>query len=134
MSFDQMYTVADIASMFSVNEETVRRWIRGGQLKAAMDSKKGGHKIAAKDLCHFVMTQKPKYQKMLPTVGINALPSLVLPPALGNVATLLMGEMLSKVQKPPSLSKDGVNNDSEILNRLIEELLAESDGEKEEKE
>ena len=32
----QSYSVADVASMLNVNEETVRRWIREGKLEATL--------------------------------------------------------------------------------------------------
>lgn len=34
------YSVAEIAKLLNVNKETVRRWIRSGQLKSTQKSKK----------------------------------------------------------------------------------------------
>ena len=69
-----MFTVTDIASIFSVSEETVRRWIRSGKLKTTITSKKDGHKIAEKDLREFISITKPKYQKFLPFMRLSLMP------------------------------------------------------------
>ena len=39
------YTVKEVAKMMNTSEETVRRWIRSGKLKANMDSRKKGSVI-----------------------------------------------------------------------------------------
>ena len=56
----QKYTVTKIAKLMNVNEETVRRWIRAGQLKATMTSKKEGNVIEESDLMEFIRNN-PKY-------------------------------------------------------------------------
>ena len=38
----KMYTVKEIAKLCAVDCETVRRWIRSGQLNATINSKKEG--------------------------------------------------------------------------------------------
>lgn len=38
----ETYNVKEVAKMMSTSEETVRRWIRAGKLKASMDSRKEG--------------------------------------------------------------------------------------------
>ena len=58
------YKVMEIAKLLSVNEETVRRWIRTEGLKAKRTSNKTGNVINEQDLIEFVRT-KPKYRKML---------------------------------------------------------------------
>lgn len=41
----ESYNVKDVAKLLGTSEETVRRWIRSGKLKASMDSRKGGSVI-----------------------------------------------------------------------------------------
>lgn len=58
------YSVKDIAELLHVSEETVRRWIRYGELKAEQPSKKQGNIVNECDLFGFV-SDKPKYKKMV---------------------------------------------------------------------
>ena len=60
----KMYNVKEISELLSVNEETVRRWIRSGELKASQSSKKQGNVVNEYDLLVFV-SDKPKYKKMI---------------------------------------------------------------------
>ena len=60
----KMYNVKEISELLSVNEETVRRWIRSGELKASQSSKKQGNIVNEYDLLIFV-SDKPKYKKMI---------------------------------------------------------------------
>ena len=66
------YSVAEIAKLLNVNKETVRRWIRSGQLKSTQKSKKDGNVIDGLDLFEFAQT-KPKYRNMVgaPELQIN---------------------------------------------------------------
>lgn len=43
-------TVEEVALMVDVNKETVRRWIRSGELKATKHSKKEGYEITEESL------------------------------------------------------------------------------------
>lgn len=65
------YKVEEISILFNVNKETVRRWIRSGELNAIIESKKIGHKISEEDLILFAKT-RPGYRSILKNVlGIN---------------------------------------------------------------
>lgn len=55
------YSVTEIAKKLGVNEETVRRWIRSGELKANMMSKKQGNVVNEYSLYEFVK-MRPKYK------------------------------------------------------------------------
>ena len=55
-----MYTVKEVAKMMNTSEETVRRWIRSGKLKANMDSRKKGSVITDAMLREFTRNT-PKY-------------------------------------------------------------------------
>lgn len=54
------YTVKEIANILKTNEETVRRWIRSGKLKAIWKSKKEGNIISSEALQEFIK-EMPKY-------------------------------------------------------------------------
>jgi excisionase family DNA binding protein len=62
--FMKTYNVTEIAILLSIDKETVRRWIRSGELNATCVSKKKGNVINECDLLKFVET-KPKYRKLL---------------------------------------------------------------------
>lgn len=44
------YTVYEAANLIGVNPETVRRWIRSGELAATLSSRKNGYLINQTDL------------------------------------------------------------------------------------
>lgn len=56
------YTVANISTMLGVTEETVRRWLRSGELHGTINSKKQGYIVEDSDLKEFVHN-KTKYLK-----------------------------------------------------------------------
>lgn len=55
-----MLTTKRIANMLIVSEETVRRWIRQGDLKSEQNSRKNGNCVLEKDFIDFLST-RPKY-------------------------------------------------------------------------
>lgn len=55
MSF---FNVKDVADILSVNEETVRRWVRRGELKADPIGGRVGYRISTDDLEDFLVKQK----------------------------------------------------------------------------
>ena len=57
-----MYTVKQVAEMLDVDEETVRRWIRNGEMDASSTGRKEGYKISLLDLNKFYDSH-PKYSK-----------------------------------------------------------------------
>lgn len=59
------YTVKDVAFYLKVNEETVRRWIRGEKLVASWDSKKEGCIIEESSLIAF-LNKHSKYAARFP--------------------------------------------------------------------
>jgi excisionase family DNA binding protein len=58
------YKVSEIAQLLNINDETVRRWVRSGDLKASKASNKDGNVINEQDLHEFIQT-KSKYRMML---------------------------------------------------------------------
>lgn len=57
-----MYNVKYVSKMFGVSEETVRRWIRNGKLKASINSRKKGYIVNKDNLNEFV-SNNLKYKK-----------------------------------------------------------------------
>ena len=53
------YTVPDVANMLGVNNETARRWIREGKIKAKRNMGRGGNEVLLKDVVAFA-NQPPK--------------------------------------------------------------------------
>ena len=62
----RIYNTKEIADLLIISEETVRRWVRSGELKAEQSSKKQGNIVYEKDLFDFI-SDKPKYKKMVST-------------------------------------------------------------------
>ena len=50
---DKLFTVDEAAAWLQVNEATIRRWIKRGELPAANLGKKAGYRIAGSDLMSF---------------------------------------------------------------------------------
>lgn len=59
------FSVADIATMLEVNEESVRRWIREGKLAAERRLGRGGSLVALKDIVEFVNLPPQTYVKAM---------------------------------------------------------------------
>ena len=58
------YTVSEISSLLDASPETVRRWIRGGELTAIQTSRKEGNQITEDDLLKFLRS-KPRYRAIV---------------------------------------------------------------------
>ncbi len=56
MTEERLLTVAEIADLLQVDEQTVRRWIRQGRLPAHNFGGKAGYRIQRKDLQAFLDT------------------------------------------------------------------------------
>jgi len=48
------YTVAEIGELLQVHEQSVRRWLRSGELKGTLLGRKGGYRVAGADLKSFM--------------------------------------------------------------------------------
>lgn len=105
------YTVKEVAKMMNTSEETVRRWIRSGKLKANMDSRKKGSVITDAMLREFTRNT-PKYASALanPIGGIVA------------ASTLLLGTFVAKnIEKGEAIKNSTV--DSEEIKKILKENL-----------
>ena len=97
--------------MMNTSEETVRRWIRSGKLKANMDSRKKGSVITDAMLREFTRNT-PKYVAALanPIGGIVA------------ASTLLLGTFVAKnIEKGEAIKNSTV--DSEEIKKILKENL-----------
>lgn len=52
------YSVTDISKKLDVCEETVRRWIKSGKLKAILNYRRDGYLVTEKDLNKFITNRK----------------------------------------------------------------------------
>jgi excisionase family DNA binding protein len=63
LSEERWYTVLEIASKMQVHEQTVRRWIKKGDLPAVLFGRKGGYRVRESDLDAFLSAQFEKQGK-----------------------------------------------------------------------
>jgi excisionase family DNA binding protein len=56
---DRWLTVAQIAELLGVHEQTVRRWLRSGALPGRNLGGKAGYRVRAQDLDQFMQEQGP---------------------------------------------------------------------------
>lgn len=105
------YTVKEVAKMMNTSEETVRRWIRSGKLKANMDSRKKGSVITDAMLREFTRNT-PKYAAAL----ANPIGEIVA------ASTLLLGTFVAKnIEKGEAIKNSTV--DSEEIKKILKENL-----------
>ena len=109
----ESYNVKDVAKLLGTSEETVRRWIRSGKLKASMDSRKEGSVITEAMLKEFGKTT-PKYATAFaaPVGGLVA------------ASALLLGTIITKnVDKGEAIKHSKINS-NEVEQLLIEQKTA----------
>ena len=102
------YSVAEIAKLLNVNKETVRRWIRSGQLKSTQKSKRDGNVIDELDLFEFVQT-KPKYRNM---VGVPEL----------QINNTYISEELNCLLNDLIYERDKLNDEINKIQKILKEL------------
>ena len=102
------YNVAEIAKLLNVNKETVRRWIRSGQLKSTKKSKRDGNVIDELDLFEFVQT-KPKYRNM---VGVPEV----------QISNTYISEELNCLLNDLIYERDKLNDEINKIQKIIKEL------------
>ncbi|MDP9355927.1 MAG: helix-turn-helix domain-containing protein [Chloroflexota bacterium] len=54
MTEERWYTVEEIVDLLKVHEQTVRRWLRDGQLRGVLLGRKAGYRVRAADLDAFL--------------------------------------------------------------------------------
>ena len=55
MQAENWLTVEEVAEIAKVHEQTVRRWLRSGQLRGHLISRRAGYRIRASDLEAFMV-------------------------------------------------------------------------------
>jgi excisionase family DNA binding protein len=58
LSEERLFTVAQVAERLQVNPETVRRWLRTGELRGILLGRKAGFRVAESDLKAFIDSRK----------------------------------------------------------------------------
>ena len=101
------YSVAEIAKLLNVHKETVRRWIRSGQLKSTKKSRRDGNVIDELDLFEFVQT-KPHYRNM---VGV---PKLQINDTYSEELNYLLNNLIYE--------RDKLNDEINKIQKLLKEL------------
>ena len=66
------YTVAEIAKIFKVDVETVRRWLRSGELLGNANSKKNGYRVSETDLIRFASRKPKRKMQLYSSTGLKA--------------------------------------------------------------
>lgn len=95
MSF---FNVKDVATILSISEETVRRWIRRGELKADILGGRAGYRINPKELESFIVNYKGWTtllgDKQDMYTHLQKQPEIDRSPALGKVSEMGLGEVM----------------------------------------
>lgn len=120
----EFYTVKDIANMLSVNEETVRRWIREGKLEAERGSGRQGSKISDTALKSFLGENKGLITSTASTtlgIGVLAGAAGIISPIVG-FGTPLIGGALLGINVMKKLKSQKHDNKSIKLDLMEEEF------------
>lgn len=131
------YTVKDIAELLSVNEETVRRWIREGKLVAERGAGRQGSKIDEQALKEFLENNRtflnstvattlgiasaiPVVGGILSSLGIGAAAagSIVAP-----VSAALMGMSWLTASKQSQKDKKSIKEELEVKKLELEGII-----------
>lgn len=114
------YSVKEIADMLSVDQETVRRWIRNKKLKATTPSRKEGSRVKEEDLYEY-LSSTAKYAGKAAVMAAKS-PALAVLPLIGvgtaGVMSALMAVYLNEKKKNSQLSEESVKA---VLNQGISE-------------
>ena len=54
MTDERWYTVEEIVDILKVHEQTVRRWLREGELRGVLLGRKAGYRVRARDFEAFL--------------------------------------------------------------------------------
>ena len=64
MADDILLTVDEVSRRLGVHMDTIRRWIRRGELPAISLGGSTGYRIAKTDLDHFIQVRRTDYQQV----------------------------------------------------------------------
>ena len=99
------YTVKEISELLKINPETVRRWIRNGQLEAVQVSRKDGNVISEESLKSFIK-KSPQYAPLVAGLFVTSPMSLAL--TIGAICTTVLSTAFLK--KKEAVSADYVKD------------------------
>ena len=115
------YSVKDIADMLGTNQETVRRWIRAGKLKAGQNSRKDGNMVREDDLYKYLRSSS-KYAGI--AAGLAAAnPFLALTTVVG---ASILGIVITALTSNGAKSEDEVRILSDDVKQTLLRSIAES--------
>ncbi len=57
---DELLTVGEVVAMLRVHEQTVRRWLRDGEMRGILLSHKSGYRIRASEVERFLAERENK--------------------------------------------------------------------------
>lgn len=115
------YSVKDISEALGTNQETVRRWIRTGKLKASQNSKKDGNEISEKSLIDFLETSPKYFQAAKGSSLLSGILAGIVPGSSPILATLLTGNILNA-----EVFGNGQVNPKSIV-KTISDLISEAE-------
>ena len=113
------YNVKEISELLGTSQETVRRWIRSGKLKAEQDSRKDGNSISELELQKF-LKKTPKYAAIA-AGSIASMPLMAIPAAVGSLSGLISSMVLDYLDSEKKANKAKVNP-SELVEHLSNEI------------
>ena len=113
------YNVKEISELLGTSQETVRRWIRSGKLKAEQDSRKDGNSISELELQKF-LKKTPKYAAIA-AGSIASMPLMAIPVAVGSLSGLSSSMVLDYLDSEKKTKKAKVNP-SELIDHLSKEI------------
>lgn len=115
------YSVKDIADILGTNQETVRRWIRAGKLKADQTSRKDGNIVREDDLYKYLRSS-PKYAGI--AAGLAAAnPFLALTTVMG---ASILGIVITALTSSGAKSEDDIRILSNDVKQTLLRSIAES--------
>jgi excisionase family DNA binding protein len=118
---EKVKTTKEISELLKVSEETVRRWIRGGELTASLDGK--SYVVKAEDLEKFIRekakTSGTSISKMITGAGGVAGLAAAVTPIVGAIATALVKKK-SEGSKGESIAN---NVSSQIVGETLSPII-----------
>jgi excisionase family DNA binding protein len=111
-------TTADVAARLGVSLDTVRRWLRSGELKGTPFGR-AGYRIEAADLQAF-LDQRRQHAQELPT------PSPEYPPPSNAVLEELMNAMGVELRTPLITTRGTLHQARRLLQRALESLSSDN--------
>ena len=116
-------SVRMVAELLHTNEETVRRWIRDGKLKAEISSKKKGYTISAEQLAEFL-----KSTAACGTVGFMAssLLSNVFSPFSAITGAAITAAAVTSIRQKDKKQSEEININNESLSNFLEQQIRET--------